>query len=65
MTRSSLNPLPGHVEGKAGDPKLVTLDPLVLPLEKRLFRGTQYQLVSYDNDFAINWRCWFDWKQWP
>ena len=29
----------------------------------RFFCGPQYQIVSYDNEFAVKWRRGFDWKQ--
>jgi hypothetical protein len=34
-------------------------------MQGRLFRESQHQLISYDNEFTARWRLGFDWKQWP
>jgi hypothetical protein len=41
--------------------RLLCLTPM---MQQRLFCGPQHQIVSYYNDFAVKWRCGFDWKQW-
>ncbi len=40
--------------------QLVYLDPV---MHRRLFCGSQHQIVFYDNEFTVRWRRGFDWKQ--
>jgi hypothetical protein len=32
-------------------------------MHQRLFRGSQHEIISYDNEFTVKWRRGFDWKQ--